>query len=253
MTQAEELRQLHQPGKPLVLPNAWDVASARLVEAAGFPAIATSSGAVAAAIGYDDNDTMPPEEAFGAVGRIARNVAVPVTADIERGYQLSPAELVKRLSGAGAVGCNVEDTDHHGEAELVDVDTQSAYLAAIKEAARASGTDIVLNARIDVFRTQAAVSDEILEEAVRRARSYLDAGADCVYPIRLSDDQPIAEFVQRVAAPVNIMLTPRSPSIERLAQLGVARVSLAGGLMRTAYSAAQQQLEALAQEVAGLQ
>jgi 2-methylisocitrate lyase-like PEP mutase family enzyme len=110
---ADALRRLHTGPRPLVLPNAWDVASARMVVTTGFPVVATSSGAIAATLGYEDNDSMPVEEAFGVVARIARSVPVPVTADVEAGYRLSPEELVERLLDAGAVGCNLEDTDHH--------------------------------------------------------------------------------------------------------------------------------------------
>lgn len=117
---ATALRGLHAGPRPLVLPNAWHVASARLVVKAGFPVVATSSGAVGASLGYEDTDSMPTDEAFGVVARIARSVPVPVTADLEAGYGLSPAELVRRLFDAGAVGCNLEDTDHHGGGGLVD-------------------------------------------------------------------------------------------------------------------------------------
>ncbi len=137
--QASLLRRLHQPRQPLVVPNVWDVASARVVEELGFPVVATSSGAVAASLGYEDEDSMPADEAFAAVRRISSAVAVPVTADMEAGYRLEPEDFVTRLLEAGAVGCNLEDTDHHGGRDLVDADTHAARLAAIKESARAAG------------------------------------------------------------------------------------------------------------------
>src|SRR5437588_601317 len=112
--QADTLRHLHHGAAPLLLPNAWDVASARAVEEAGYPVIATSSYAVAASLGVPDADTMGPELAFGAIARIVASVDAPVTADLEGGYQLPAGELVDRLLSAGAVGCNLEDTDHHG-------------------------------------------------------------------------------------------------------------------------------------------
>ncbi len=149
--QAGTLRRLHTGPLPLVLPNAWDVASARLVMKAGFPVVATSSGAIAATLGYEDNDSMPVDEAFGVVARIARSVSVPVTADVEAGYRLSPTDLVERLLDAGAVGCNLEDTDHHGGAGLVDADENAERLRAVRQAASEAGVDIVLNARVDVL------------------------------------------------------------------------------------------------------
>ena len=112
MSDADVLRRLHHGPAPLVLPNAWDAASARLVEAAGFPAVATGSAGVAASLGYEDNERAPVEEMLAAAGRICRAVSVPVTVDAEAGYGLPPDELAARLAAAGAAGCNVEDTDH---------------------------------------------------------------------------------------------------------------------------------------------
>src|ERR671917_1933620 len=142
------LRRLHHGTRPLVLPNAWDVASARLVEQAGFPVVATSSGAIASILGYEDNNSMPVDEAFGPVARIARNVSLPVTADMEAGYHLSPAEFVTRLIDAGAVGCNVEDADHDAGSGLVSAEEHADWLRAVKDAAAGRGVDIVMNARL---------------------------------------------------------------------------------------------------------
>ena len=244
--QADQLRRLHHADKPLVLPNVWDAASARLVEAAGFPVIATSSGAVAAALGYEDEDSMAPEEAFGAVSRVASSVGLPVTADIEAGYRLEPEEVASRLLEAGAVGCNFEDTDHHGPDNLVDTDRQAARISAINGAAKDSGVDIVINARVDIpLRDDAALATN-LEEAVERAKAYLAAGATSVYPINLSNERGIGAFVERVQAPVNIWLRKDSPDLSRLTELGVRRVSMAGGLMRRAYGALNEALKEIA-------
>jgi 2-methylisocitrate lyase-like PEP mutase family enzyme len=240
---------MHHAPQPLVLPNAWDAASARLVEAAGFPVIATSSGAIAASLGYEDNDSMPPAEAFAAIARIARSVTLPVTADCEAGYQLDPGEFVEQLLDSGAVGCNLEDTDHHSEAELIPTTAQARFLAAVKEAGRSTGVDLVVNARIDIFRSRGQVTDEMLEEGITRAKAYLAAGADCLFPIRLQDEVRIEEFARRLGAPVNIMLTPTAPSVQRLAELGVSRISLAGGIMRHAYDSARVALQELSAQV----
>jgi 2-methylisocitrate lyase-like PEP mutase family enzyme len=247
---AETLRRLHTDRRPLVLPNAWDAASARLVVKAGFPVVATSSGAVAATLGYEDNDSMPVDEAFGAVARVARSVSVPVTADLEAGYRLSPDDLVERLLNAGAVGCNLEDTDHHGGAGLVDAGENAERLHAVRHAATETGVNIVLNARIDVLGREGD-RRELFEEAVRRAGLYLQAGADCVFPIRLADDELIGEFVRRVEGPVNVV-GAGAPSLARLAQLGVRRVSFAGFLMNQLYGAHEGKLSEIAAELAAI-
>lgn len=243
---AEQLRHLHRPGRPLVLPNVWDAATASLVAGAGFPAVATSSSAVAAARGYADDDTMPADEAFSAVASVARAARLPVTADVEAGYGLSPGELVDRLLTAGAVGCNLEDTDHHSSNDLVKMEDQARFIGDVKKAASARGVNLVVNARIDVFRFNGKHA-EVLEEAVKRARAYAAAGADCLYPIRLADESLIAQFVSAVDRPVNI-LARRAPPISRLAELGVARVSFAGGLMAVSLAAVEEQVAVLAAE-----
>jgi 2-methylisocitrate lyase-like PEP mutase family enzyme len=225
------LRSLHVPGSPLVLPNAWDVASAKTVVAAGYPVVATTSAGVAEALGYEDHQGAPAEEMLAAAARIARSVEVPVTVDAEAGYDLAPAELVGALREAGAAGCNVEDTDH-ATGRLRDAAEQAASLAAI----RAAADGLVVNARIDVFL--GAPPDrpqlELVDEAAERARMYLAAGADCVYPILLHERDAIAAFVAAVDGPVNILALPKAPPIEALAELGVARVSYGSLLHRRA-------------------
>jgi 2-methylisocitrate lyase-like PEP mutase family enzyme len=236
--------------RPLVLPNAWDVASARLVMKAGFPIVATSSGGIAATLGYEDNDSMPVDDAFGVIARITRSVSVPVTADVEAGYGLAPEDLIERLLEAGAVGCNLEDTDHHGAAGLVEADENAERLRAVRHAATEAGVDIVLNARIDMLRREGD-RRELFEEAIRRARLYLQAGADCVFPIRLTDDELIGEFVRRVEGPVNVV-GAGAPPLARLAELGVARVSFAGFLMNQLYGAHEAKLSEIAAEAAAI-
>ncbi len=225
---AERLRALLLADELLVLANVWDVASARLVAGLKHPALATASAAITASLGYPDDDTIPPEEMFAAVRRIAAAVEVPVTADLEAGYELEPVELVERLLGAGGVGMNLEDTDHHGVGPLVDADAQAARLSAVKDAGRAAGVDLVLNARVDT---------PDLEEAMRRARLYVAAGADCVYPINLSEPDEIRSFVTELGAPVNVFVRPGSPTLAELASWGVARVSFGPGLQRVALGA----------------
>jgi 2-methylisocitrate lyase-like PEP mutase family enzyme len=231
----DTLRALHKPGQPLVLPNAWDAGTAKLVAAAGFPAVATSSAAVANSLGYEDNEQAPVEEMFAAAARIVRAVTVPVTVDVESGYGLRAEHLVERLLKAGAAGCNIEDTDHHSGG-LASARAQAGRLAAIRAAADAAGVPLVLNARIDVFRKariagSGAAEADLLPEAIRRAKAYFDAGVDCVYPILLRQADSIRAFVEAVdGRPVNTMYFASAPDPARAAELGVARVSWGSGV-----------------------
>jgi 2-methylisocitrate lyase-like PEP mutase family enzyme len=234
---ADALRALHVPGRPLVLPNAWDAASARAVVAAGFPVVATSSAALVAALGYEDGGDAPADEVFAAVARIARAVDVPVTADIEDGYGLGPDDLAAVLIEAGAAGCNLEDSDHRAGG-LVDVDAQTARLAAFKHAARARGVDLVLNARVDVF-----LRGLDPHEALVRARRYREAGADCVFPIA-APEQELPALVE-AAGVVNAYARVDAPGVARLAGLGVARISFGSGLHRATETALDACLTAL--------
>jgi len=226
----ELLRSLHVPGAPLILPNAWDAASARAVVSAGFPAVATTSGGVAASLGFEDHENAPAFEMFAAATRIAAAVDTPVTVDSEAGYGLSPDDLVESLLRIGAAGCNLEDTDH-SSGRLADVEGQAERLAAIRQAARDRKYGLVINARIDVFLTdRARPQGELLEQASVRARAYHSAGVDCVYPIFLHDEDAIAAFMREAQGPVNILAVPQAPPVVRLAELGVARISYGSGI-----------------------
>ncbi len=229
------LRSLHVPGTPLVLPNAWDVVSAREVVAAGFPVVATSSGAVAATLGYEDHQGAPAHEMLAAAARIARSVSVPVTVDAEAGYGMAPGDLVDALARVGAAGCNLEDTDH-ATGRLADPGRHAEWLAAVRQAAEVRDYGLVINARVDVFLADRGgrPQRELVDEAAARARSYIAAGADCVFPILLHEPDAISEFVQAVQAPVNILATPTAPPVARLAELGVARVSFGSLIHRRA-------------------
>jgi 2-methylisocitrate lyase-like PEP mutase family enzyme len=229
------LRSLHVPGTPLVLPNAWDVASAKAVVTAGFPVVATTSGGVAATLGYEDGEDAPAEEMLAAAGRIGSSVDVPVTVDAEAGYGMSPPDLVDALFRVGAAGCNLEDTDHSA-GRLVDGVRHADRLAAIRDAATERGYGLVINARVDVFLRgdRARPQRDLLDDAVARARAYAAAGVDSVFPIFLSDAEVIGAFVGAVQMPVNILHTPEAPSVSQLAELGVARVSYGSSIHRHA-------------------
>lgn len=224
------LRSLHRPGTPLLLPNAWDVLTAKAVVAAGFPVVATSSGGVAAALGYEDHEGAPGNEMLAAAARIARNVDVPVTVDAEAGYGLPPGELVAALREMGAAGCNLEDTDHATET-LRDPATHAAWLGEVRRAASDTDYPLVINARVDVFLepyltgTGPGSQMELVDDALDRANRYLDAGADCVYPITLWEADAIRRFTADARGPVNIVRLSEAPSLAELAAAGVARVS----------------------------
>jgi 2-methylisocitrate lyase-like PEP mutase family enzyme len=244
------LRSLHRPGAPLLLPNAWDVATARAVVAAGFPVVATTSGGVAAALGYEDHERAPGDEMLAAAARIARGVEVPVTVDAEAGYGMDPAGLVAALRDAGAAGCNVEDSDH-AAGELRDRDRHAAWLRSVRQAASADRYGLVINARVDVFvgpffaGAGPGPQAGLVPEALRRAKAYLEAGADCVYPIALWEADGLRRFVSEVGGPVNVLRLPQTPSVSELAAIGVARVSWATQLHRDAMAHFRDQLATL--------
>jgi 2-methylisocitrate lyase-like PEP mutase family enzyme len=249
-TRCDLLRSLHRPGAPLLLPNAWDVATARAVVAAGYPVVATTSGGVAGTLGYEDHEGAPAEEMLAAAARIARGVDVPVTVDAEAGYGMEPADLVAALGGAGVAGCNLEDTDYT-DGSLRDPDRQAEWLAAVRQAASADGYPLVINARIDVFLwpfldgAGAGTQGELVPEALRRATAYLDAGADCVYPIAVWEKDALRRFVEEVGSPVNVARLPQAPLLSELAELGVARVSWGPFLYRDAMARFEAQLASL--------
>jgi 2-methylisocitrate lyase-like PEP mutase family enzyme len=231
---AEAFRALHRPGHPVVLPNAWDAHSARIVAEQGFPAVATSSVAVAESLGYRDGGGAPAEQMFAAAGRIARAVDLPVTVDAEDGYGLPAADLVAALVSAGAVGANIEDSTG---GVLSDVDAHAARLAGVRGAAVAAGVPLVINARVDVFlRTPGLSEADQVDAAIVRANRYLAAGADCVYPI-LCPPATVSRLVDGIDGAVNVQWRPDGPSPAELAALGVARISAGGLLWRMAMDA----------------
>jgi 2-methylisocitrate lyase-like PEP mutase family enzyme len=244
------LRSLHRPGDPLLLPNAWDVATARAVVAAGFPVVATTSGGIAATLGYEDHEGAPADEMFAAAARIARGVQVPVTVDAEAGYGMEPAELVAALRDIGAAGCNLEDTDYTA-GSLRDPDRHAERLARVREAASDDGYPLVINARVDVFLggflagAGPGTQEELVPEAVKRANAYLEAGADCVFPIALWETEALRRFTSEFQGPVNVICLPQAPSLAELAALGVARVSWATLLHREAMARFAEQLASL--------
>jgi 2-methylisocitrate lyase-like PEP mutase family enzyme len=240
---ANQLRELHH-GQMLVLPNVWDAASAKVVAEAGFPAVATASAAITAMLGYPDGEGAPWQEMFAAAGRVARAVDVPVTVDAEAGYGLQPRELVGRLLDAGAVGCNLEDSDHRAGG-LREAGAHARWLAGVRSAADEAGVPLVINARVDAFLPASAIPEpDRVAEAVRRGRLYQDAGADCIYPIGVRRKEDIAALVAGLAGPVNGN-TGEYLDLATLRELGVARVSYGPRFYRAAMAGLRAAVEEL--------
>jgi len=236
MRKAEALRKLHVGPRTLVLPNAWDAASARVLEELGYPAIATTSAGVAFALGYSDGQRISRDEMLDIVARIARAVRVPVTADMESGYGTTPAEMAetaKAIIRAGAVGLNLEDVTGDTESSQVDIALQQEKIRTIREVSASLGVSLVINARTDVYLMPIGPAATRFERTVERLRAYRAAGADCVFAPGVSDRALIEELVKAVGAPLNILVTPGCPPIPELQELGVARASIGSGVMRT--------------------
>ncbi|MGV9887917.1 isocitrate lyase/PEP mutase family protein [Streptomyces sp. NPDC003395] len=234
--QALAFRSLHVPGRPLVLPNAWDTTSARIVEDAGAAAVATTSAGLAWALGAADGDRLDRDRALDAVARIAGAVRVPVTADIESGYAADAAgvgDTIRRVIAAGAVGVNIEDALYgSGEDALRPVAEQAERLAAAREAADAVGVPLFVNARIDTFLRGAGGVDLTLE----RAAVFLAAGADGIFVPGVVDPVAVKALAEGIDAPLNVMAGPGAPSVAELAALGVARVSIGSGIAQAAHA-----------------
>lgn len=232
---AERLRDLHHDPNILVLPNAWDVASAMLVANAGFPAVATSSAGVAAVLGYADGQRISRAEMLSMVQRIAAALDLPVTADMEAGYGDTPADAAATAEGviaAGAVGLNLEDTMSGVSDALAPVAAQVEKIAAIREVGATRGVPLVLNARTDVYLLGIGAPEGRFDEAVTRLDAYRQAGADCLFVPGVRDAATIERLVAAIDGPVNVLAGPGTPPVAELQRLGVARVSAGSAAMR---------------------
>ncbi|HEX8765910.1 MAG TPA: isocitrate lyase/phosphoenolpyruvate mutase family protein [Candidatus Acidoferrum sp.] len=234
---AEQFRRLHHGPGLLLLPNAWDVVSARILEECGHPAIATSSAAVAFSLGYPDGQRISRDEMLEVAGRIARAVEIPVTADLEAGYGTTikdMVETVKAAIAAGVVGMNLEDVTGDDESSFVDLPLQVEKIRAICDTAKSLGVPFVLNARTDIYLMPIGPESTRFERTLERLRAYRDAGASCLFAPCLYDRETIAKLVKAVEAPLNILANLACPPIAELEKIGVARVSAGSGIMRAA-------------------
>jgi 2-methylisocitrate lyase-like PEP mutase family enzyme len=236
---AAYFRQLHT-NRPLVLPNAWDAASARVIELAGALAIASTSAGVSWSYGRCDGQKLRREEMIQAIRYMVQTVAVPVTADIEGGYGSGSthdvAETVDALIAIGAVGINLEDSPGRDGELLLTPELHAERIRAAREAALAAGGDLVINARTDVYLFQVGAPETRFDAAVERANLYRAAGADCLFVPGVIDADTIAALVRAIDGPLNIMAMPGAPSASQLGQLGVARVSVGPAIAQAALS-----------------
>jgi len=224
---AQEFRELHRGRRILVLPNAWDVPSARVFENEGFPAVATSSAGLTVSLGYPDGEAIGRDEFLLAVQRIARVLSVPLSVDIVAGFGKTTREVlttVKAVLKAGGIGVNIEDFVHTTK-KLYPVDRQVENVKAIRKLGNTVRVPVVINARTDALRFGTGDEEAKFAEAVRRATAYRDAGADCVYPMGLTEAGSIGRFVKELDFPINVMVRKGLPPISELERLGVARVS----------------------------
>ncbi|MFF2325005.1 MULTISPECIES: isocitrate lyase/phosphoenolpyruvate mutase family protein [unclassified Streptomyces] len=232
---ARLFRSMHTVPEPLALANAWDVASARVIESAGAPAIATTSAGVAWSLGSPDGDALARDQALELISRVTAAVAVPVTADIEGGYGQEATDVAETVIGvlaAGAVGVNIED-GRRPPGEFV------TRLAAARRAADRAGADLFLNARIDTYLLELGDPGTRLGETLSRARKYIDAGADGIFVPGTTDTTVIAALAGGISVPLNVMAGPGAPTVAELGEIGVARVSLGSGVAQAAYAAAR--------------
>ena len=243
---AETLRALHVPGRPLILVNAWDAASAAVIARAGAAAVASTSAGVANAVGYADGQRLTREQMLAAVTPLVAAVEVPVTIDMEAGYGDTPdaaATTARGVLAVGAVGLNLEDTAESGPEPLLEIDRFAAKIAAIREVASETGVPIVVNARTDVFLAGVGDPATRVERAAERGRAYLEAGADCIFVPAVSDAQQISALVKQIGGPVSVLAGARTPSLTQLADLGVARVSVGSGPFLTVMALTQRMAE----------
>lgn len=236
---AERFLELHREPKLLVLPNIWDPLGARLLESLGYPAVATASAAVAFSLGYDDGERITFEAMLDAIRRIAASVNVPLTADIERGYAEDPQDVaanVRRVLDAGAVGINLEDSVEDGS--LRPVDLQCERLRAVREMAAQEGIPLVINARTDVFMGGMEGSQEDkVTETIARAKAYLEAGADCIYPITVGDLETLKRIRAETGAPLNVYASASTAPMRELEAAGINRLSLGPGFLKAGLTA----------------
>jgi 2-methylisocitrate lyase-like PEP mutase family enzyme len=233
---AQTLLALHHSKSVLLLPNIWNPIGARILAAKGYPAVATASAAISASLGYQDGEKIRRSTLIDILTRIANSVDIPVTADIEAGYASSLSELEEtayQILESGVVGINLEDSLREG-GDLRPIDQQCQRIAAFRKLAADRGIHIVINARVDSFLS-AAYPDKAkaIDETTTRAKAYIQAGADCIYPIGPNDETTVRLLREKIAAPINILGSPTAARLSVLQKIGVNRVSFGPYIFRT--------------------
>ncbi len=240
---AKKFRELHAQ-RPLILPNAWDASSAKVIEAVGAAAIATTSAGVSWTFGRGDGQNLRRDEMMHVIRNIVETVSVPVSADIESSYGNGStedvAETIRTLVALGVAGINIEDTPGRDGETLLTIDQQAERIRAARAAATASGGDLVINARTDIYLFQVGKPETRFDAVVKRAKAYREAGADCVFVPGVIDADTISRLVKAIDAPLNIMAMPGAPNAKELGRLGVARVSVGPAIAQAALGVAKQ-------------
>lgn len=233
---AQQLLSLHNNGKLLILPNVWNPIGARMLQAKGYPAVATASAAISESLGYSDGEQLKLDTMLDMVTRIVRSVDLPVTADFEAGYADTIEDLqenISRLLDTGAVGINFEDS-FDDSAHLRPIPTQVERIKAVREVAERRGVHLVINARADSFFADGFSSDEErIEDVVTRLNAYTQAGAECVYPVGRGDKETLTILRKRLTAPINVLATAKTASLNELQALGINRVSFGPYIFRS--------------------
>jgi 2-methylisocitrate lyase-like PEP mutase family enzyme len=233
---AQTFLSLHSRNELLVLPNIWNPIGARILEIKGFPAVATAGAAVSASLGYKDGERIKLSTLLDIIGRIARSVEIPVSADIESGYAASLSDLkdtIREVIDSGVVGINVEDSLKEGEA-LRPIDEQCERIAAVRDVSNRHGLHLVINARVDCFLSGVfQTKEERIEETVSRAEAYAEAGADCIYPIGQGDRETLTTLRKRITSPVNVLASAKAEPLKVLKEIGINRVSFGPYIFRS--------------------
>ncbi|HTG28862.1 MAG TPA: isocitrate lyase/phosphoenolpyruvate mutase family protein [Methylomirabilota bacterium] len=250
-SKADAFRNMHQAPPMLILPNAWDVVTARLFVKAGARAIATTSAGIAATLGYADGQNVPRELMLEAIARIANAVDVPVTADIESGYADSPKELgesIRAVINAGAIGVNLEDATGDASQPLFTMEQQIERIRAAHKAAENANVPVVINARTDVYLAKVGEPAGRFAETVRRLTAYREAGADCLFVPGVTDMATLTQLVQSVVGPINVLAGSGMPPVADLQRIGIARLSVGSGIMRATLALARDAADELLQK-----
>ncbi|MDQ0859730.1 isocitrate lyase/phosphoenolpyruvate mutase family protein [Bacillus sp. V2I10] len=232
---AKNFHHLHQQSSTFVLPNAWDVISAKMFEESGFKAIGTTSAGIAASLGYPDGQSLPLNKMVETIENIAKSVNVPVSADIEAGYGQTVEEVletVKTVFTTGAIGINLEDGTGDSNRPVFDISSQKEKIAAIKELSESNNTSLFINARTDIYWLNVGDASLRFREALKRAKAYQDAGADCIFIPGLNDRKTIKNIREEISCPINLLVDPEMPSLTELSNIGIERLSCGSGPFR---------------------